>query len=113
MTLDSAMALFRRLGVDVQSLSRREFSSAYFSLARRYHPDHNARTLDLMANINMARTCILRSYRWPEPSETAPEQASPSPRPAADRRTPPPRAAQADTGRPIFGRRVWPSAMQG
>jgi hypothetical protein len=115
MTLDSALVLFRRLGVDVQALSRKEFSSAYFALARRYHPDHNARTPDLMANINMARTCILRAYRWPDPIQAAPEQAQPSPRAAADRRTPPPPrgAPHADTGRPTFGRRVWPAAAQG
>jgi hypothetical protein len=116
MTLDSAMALFRRLGVGVETLSRREFSTAYFALARRYHPDHNSRTLDLMANINMARTCILRAYRWPEPGEPAPapDQAKPSPRATADHRTPPPpRGAQANNGRPIFGRRVWPSAAPG
>jgi hypothetical protein len=115
MTLDSAMALFRRLGVNVQSLSRQEFSVAYFALARRYHPDHNAHTPDLMANINMARTCILRTYRWPDPSEAdrTPDQAQPSTRAAADRRTPPPQGAQANSGRPIFGRRVWPSAAPG
>jgi hypothetical protein len=114
MTLDSAMALFRRLGVNVESLSRREFSTAYFGLARRYHPDHNAHTLDLMANINMARTCILRAYRWPDLSEAAaPDLAQPSPRSSAERRAPPPHAAQANTGRPIFGRRVWPSAAPG
>lgn len=115
MTLDSAMALFRRLGVNVQSLSRQEFSSAYFALARRYHPDHNANTLDLMANINMARTCILRSYRWSDPSEVdaAPAQAQPSTRATTDRRTPPPRGAETNAGRPIFGRRVWPSPAPG
>jgi hypothetical protein len=110
MTLDSALALFRRLGVDVQSLSRQEFSQAYFGLARRYHPDHNARTVDLMANINMARTCIVRSYRWPEAAEAPAAEAKTSRYGATDRRAPPPKQEMGANGRPIFGRRVWQTA---
>jgi len=111
MTLDNALTLFRRLGVDVQTLSRQEFSNAYFALARRYHPDHNANTPDLMANINMARTCILRSYRWPEPSEAAFGQAT---RPSAsNRRGSSPQPEQTSNGRPIFGKRIWPSYAPG
>jgi hypothetical protein len=41
MTLQDALALFRRLGVHPEVLSRSEFSMAYFRLARRYHPDVN------------------------------------------------------------------------
>ena len=56
--------LFRRLGVDVQSLSPIEFTLAYFDLAKRYHPDIGNRTThDLMANINAARTLIVQVYR--------------------------------------------------
>jgi DnaJ-class molecular chaperone len=65
MTLQDALALFRRLGVHPEVLSRSEFSMAYFRLARRYHPDVNPVALELMANINAARTAILRSYRRP------------------------------------------------
>jgi curved DNA-binding protein CbpA len=65
MTLQDALALFRRLGVPPEVLSRSEFSMAYFRLARRYHPDVNPAALELMANINAARTAILRSYRCP------------------------------------------------
>ena len=32
------MALFQRLGVDVRSISAKEFTAAYFALAKRYHP---------------------------------------------------------------------------
>jgi DnaJ-class molecular chaperone len=62
--LDDAFALFRRLGVDVQSISAREFTAAYFALAKRYHPDRgNQNTQELMANINAARTTILKCLR--------------------------------------------------
>jgi curved DNA-binding protein CbpA len=62
--LDDAFTLFRRLGVDVRSISPREFTAAYFVLAKRYHPDRgNQTTHELMANINAARTTILKSYR--------------------------------------------------
>jgi hypothetical protein len=62
--LQEAFLLFRRLGVDVPSLSAREFTAAYYDLAKRYHPDiGNRNTQQLMANINAARTTILRAYR--------------------------------------------------
>ena len=58
------MALFQRLGVDVRSISATEFTAAYFALAKRYHPDHgDQQTHDLMANINAARTAILKCRR--------------------------------------------------
>ena len=64
MQLEDAFSLFHRLGVDVRSISARDFTTAYFALAKRYHPDRgNQRTHDLMANINAARTTILQSYR--------------------------------------------------
>ena len=64
MLLDDAFALFKRLGIDVRSISRREFTFAYFSLAKRYHPDlGNQKTHELMANINAARTMILKCHR--------------------------------------------------
>ena len=64
MLLDDAFSLFYRLGVDVRSISARDFTTAYFALAKRYHPDcGNQNTHDLMANINAARTIILQSYR--------------------------------------------------
>lgn len=63
MTLQDAFVLFRRLGVDPQALSRSEFSAAYHRLARRYHPDLNAKGYELMANINAARSLIMRSHR--------------------------------------------------
>jgi DnaJ-class molecular chaperone len=62
--LHEAFLLFRRLGVDVPALSTREFTAAYFDLAKRYHPDiGNQSTEQLMANINAARTIILQGYR--------------------------------------------------
>ncbi|TMJ64860.1 MAG: J domain-containing protein [Alphaproteobacteria bacterium] len=58
------MALFQRLGIDVRSISAQEFTAAYFALAKRYHPDRgNQRTHELMANINAARTAILKCRR--------------------------------------------------
>ena len=65
MTLDlqDALLLFRRLGVDPQYLSRREFGDAYCRLARRYHPDVNPNTAELMAHINAARSLILNHFR--------------------------------------------------
>jgi hypothetical protein len=46
----------------VPSLSAREFSLAYYRLAKRYHPDHgNNAGHDLMAIINAARTTILKA----------------------------------------------------
>jgi hypothetical protein len=62
--LEDALMLFRRLGVDVQSLSRGQFSAAYFELARRFHPDRSPATHQLMANINVARTTIVSSYKF-------------------------------------------------
>ena len=57
MHLKDALILFKRLGVDVPSLWAREFSLAYLQLARRYHPDRgHAKSHELMANINSART---------------------------------------------------------
>jgi hypothetical protein len=62
--LEDALALFKRLGIDVRSISAREFTSAYFALAKRYHPDRgNQQTQELMANINAARTTILKCHR--------------------------------------------------
>ena len=63
MSLAEAFALFRRLGVNVETLNQRDFSISYFALAKRYHPDRNPRGAELMANINAARTTILNSYR--------------------------------------------------
>jgi DnaJ-class molecular chaperone len=64
MRLQDAFILFQRLGVDVSALSTKEFTSAYFRLAKRYHPDiGNQPTHELMANINAARTTILEVYR--------------------------------------------------
>ena len=63
MHLKDALILFNRLGVEVRSLSAREFSLAYLQLARRYHPDRgNQKSHELMANINAARTTILKAY---------------------------------------------------
>jgi hypothetical protein len=58
MTLQESFLLFRRLGVDAESVSRIEFRVAYYRLARRYHPDLS----QLMANIDAARSTILKSY---------------------------------------------------
>jgi DnaJ domain len=63
MTLQEALTLFHRLGVDPQALSRPEFSAAYHRLAWRYHPDRNPNTEELMANINAAHPELL-----PEPA---------------------------------------------
>jgi hypothetical protein len=60
--LTDALLLFRRLGVDVPSLSANEFTLAFFRLAKRYHPDHGSHSShELMANINAARTTILKA----------------------------------------------------
>jgi DnaJ-class molecular chaperone len=62
-----ALIRFKRLGVDVPSLSAREFSLAYYRLAKRHHPDRAEQTSrDLMASINAARTTILKAYRESE-----------------------------------------------
>jgi curved DNA-binding protein CbpA len=63
MSLAEAFALFRRLGVNVETMNQRDFSISYFALAKRYHPDRNPRGAELMANINAARTTILNCYR--------------------------------------------------
>ena len=61
---NDAVALFQRLGIDVRSISTKEFTAAYFLLAKRYHPDRgNQATHELMANINAARTTILKCHR--------------------------------------------------
>jgi hypothetical protein len=59
------LTLFKRLGVDVPLLSAREFNLVYYRLAKRYHPDHgnDAGRHELMANINAARTTILKASR--------------------------------------------------
>jgi len=63
MSLQDAFTLFRRLGVNAETISRAEFNAAYIGLARRYHPDANPDTEDLMANINRARRTILEAYK--------------------------------------------------
>jgi curved DNA-binding protein CbpA len=63
MLLAEAFALFRRLGVNVETMNQRDFSISYFAFAKRYHPDRNSRSAELMAHINAARTAILNSYR--------------------------------------------------
>jgi hypothetical protein len=63
MSLAEAFALFRRLGVHVETMNQRDFSISYFALAKRYHPDRNLCGAELMANINAARAAILDSYR--------------------------------------------------
>ena len=63
MSLAEALTLFRRLGVHIETMSRRDFRSSYFALAKRYHPDRSPRSAELMANINAARAAILDSYR--------------------------------------------------
>jgi hypothetical protein len=63
MSLAEALALFRRLGVNVETLTLREFRIRYVALAKRYHTDLNPQNAELMANINAARDAILNSYR--------------------------------------------------
>jgi DnaJ-class molecular chaperone len=63
MSLQDAFRLFRRLGVNVESISRAEFIAAYTRLAKRFHPDVNPGAHELMANLNQARSTILKSYR--------------------------------------------------
>ena len=63
MPLAEALSLFRRLGVDAETMSRADFRISYFALAKRYHPDRNPRGAELMANINAARAAIVNSYR--------------------------------------------------
>jgi len=61
--LAEALALFRRLGVNVEFMTRDDFRNSYFALAKRYHPDRNPRNAELMANINAARAVILKSHQ--------------------------------------------------
>jgi len=63
MPLADAFSLFRHLGVNVECMSKKEFTASYFLLAKRYHPDRNPGSAGLMANINAARATILNSYR--------------------------------------------------
>jgi hypothetical protein len=63
MLLAEAFALFRRLGIGVETMSQRDFSISYFALAKRYHPEGNPRGAELMAHINAARAAILNSCR--------------------------------------------------
>jgi curved DNA-binding protein CbpA len=63
LSLAEALALFRRLGVNVEIMTRDDFRSSYFALAKRYHPDRNPRNAELMANINAARAVILKSHQ--------------------------------------------------
>jgi hypothetical protein len=63
MTLSEAFALFRRLGVNAQSMGASDLRLCYLALVRRYHPDYNPQYHELMAIINCARTTILQSYR--------------------------------------------------
>ena len=61
MSLAEAFALFRRLGINVETMNQRDFSTSYFALAKRYH--RNPHSAELMANINAAREAILNCYR--------------------------------------------------
>jgi curved DNA-binding protein CbpA len=63
LSLAEALVLFRRLGVNVEIMTRDDFRVSYFALAKRYHPDRNPRNAELMANINAARAVILKSYQ--------------------------------------------------
>ncbi len=63
MPLAEAIALFRRLGVDVETMCASDFLEAYYALAKRYHPDRNPCRAELMASINAARTAIVNSRR--------------------------------------------------
>jgi curved DNA-binding protein CbpA len=63
MPLSEALALFRRLGVHVETMSPIDVTLAYFALSKRHHPDRNPAFHDLMASINVARATILNTYR--------------------------------------------------
>jgi len=63
MPLADAFALFRRLGVNVEWMNHRDFTTSYFVLAKQHHPDRNPSSAELMANINAASATILNSYR--------------------------------------------------
>jgi curved DNA-binding protein CbpA len=45
MSLAEAFALFRRLGVNVETMNPRDLSISYFALAKRYHPDRTLTAL--------------------------------------------------------------------
>jgi hypothetical protein len=47
--LADALILFKTIGVDVPSLSSKEFTLACFRLAKRYHPDQGNPNHELMA----------------------------------------------------------------
>ncbi|HXQ53657.1 MAG TPA: J domain-containing protein [Stellaceae bacterium] len=65
MTMDEAVRLFGNLGVHLRTMGKLEFTHAYYALARRYHPDrNNGKTAELMANINAARTSVLKFHHW-------------------------------------------------
>jgi curved DNA-binding protein CbpA len=63
MPYTEAIALFRRLGVNVETMTESDFRIRYFALVRQYHPDRNPHCAELMANINAAWTAISNSYR--------------------------------------------------
>jgi curved DNA-binding protein CbpA len=48
MLLAEAFALFRRLGVNIETMNQRDFSISYFALAKRYHPDRNPHSAELI-----------------------------------------------------------------
>ena len=63
MSLDDALRLFLRLGLDVRSRSSEEFAADYIRLAKRYHPDVGLQpSHELMANINAAKAVVQTSY---------------------------------------------------
>jgi hypothetical protein len=79
MTMEEAVRLFGNLGVHISTMGKVEFTQAYYALARRYHPDRNGgKTAELMANVNAARTTILKFHHWEdadeEPSQPAPKE---------------------------------------
>ena len=73
--LQDAIMLFRRLGVDVESMSATDFIRTYFSLAKRYHPDRNPVSHELITNIKSARTAIPRYYEQPRLESTLGQSA--------------------------------------
>ncbi|HXQ49457.1 MAG TPA: hypothetical protein VN802_00055 [Stellaceae bacterium] len=69
MPLEDAVAVFRRLGFDVNAMSRTEFRAAYYGLARKYQS--NASAQSLMATINAAKASIMGLYDWAEDRSVA------------------------------------------
>ena len=61
MMLTEAITLFRRLGINVEKMSKDDFRLCCMALVRRYHPDYGQGHHELMANINCATTT--QSYR--------------------------------------------------